>query len=81
MYIDKPLIQTKGKAEVATHDLSKKLILTKDGTFSLLQVRDYTVTVDINGTHNVVSIKRTTLAKIAAEDMPATETERPDNLP
>lgn len=81
VYVDEPLSRMKRKADAATQDPSRKLISTKIRLSKALQVRSHTVTVDINGIHNAVSIDRIALAKTAEEATPATEAERHVDVP
>lgn len=81
VYIDKPLNLMKGKTDEATKVPSGKSIPKKDGPFRVIQVKNYTVTVDVNEIHNVVSIDRTTLAKTAKEAVQATKVQRSDDVP
>lgn len=58
-----------------------KLFFKVDRPFKLLQARNRTVTVDVNETHNGVSIGLITLAKTAKKTMQITEVKRYDDVP
>lgn len=66
---------------MVTQDPSWKLVSRKDGSFSVLQIRNHTVTVDVNGIDNVLSIDRIMLAKTAEEALQATKTKRCEDVP
>lgn len=47
----------------------KQMALKNDGPFKVLQVKNYMVTIDVNGIYNAVSINRIALTKTAEEAM------------
>lgn len=58
-------------------DPSRKLQLKKDGTFSVIKVRDHTVAEDVNGIYNVVLIDGVPLARTYEEASPSNTTPSP----
>lgn len=70
----------KGNPDAGTQKPLTTLIETKDGPTRVLHVKNHTITVNINGIHNVMSIYRITLLKTAGEAMQATEVKRRDDI-
>lgn len=63
------------KPDAVTQESSRKLVPKKTELSRVHQVRRHTATADVNGTQNVVSTDRITLARVAKEAMRATEVE------
>lgn len=66
----------KYKTDAVTQYASRNLALRKDGPYRVLQLRQHTVTVDVNGVRNDVSIDRTTLGRAAIKARSAIEKKR-----
>lgn len=71
----------KRKTDAVTQNISRKLFPKIDKPFTVLQVRNYMTTVDVNETHKNLSINRVMLADRAWDFLPATEVELHDDVP
>lgn len=73
VYIEIISSLTKTKINAVAQEATKELILKNDGHLSVLRAKIRTVKKEVDGTHNVVSRDRITVAKTAEEAMQATD--------
>lgn len=57
------------KTGAATHDSTREPVRKEKGPFKIPHVRNYTGTVNVSGSRNVVCIVRSALAKIIEDSM------------
>lgn len=63
VYVDKPPVAKRWDAETAAKYPSSLPALKEDGPYQVRRVKTHTMTVDIRGIHNLISINRVTLAR------------------
>lgn len=69
VYVKNPSTQKRRLEEQTSKEASSlKLRPKKSGTYRVVRSAPHTVTIDISGLHNVVTVERVTLAQAAREE-------------